>query len=168
MANIHLHRKSGFTIVELLIVIVVIGILAAITIVAYNGVQERARYTNARSDLRSVHAALQAYHATNGSYPVTGTTTAANWRYSCSTGMANFIIGLSTVAANAPQAPCRDVSVNNDTWLYGSDGVGYKLIHIRPAFSSAVMNSIPTEMRDWRWGSASGTWGYWTSDWASI
>lgn len=35
--------KSGFTIVELLIVIVVIGILAAITIVAYNGIQQRAR-----------------------------------------------------------------------------------------------------------------------------
>ncbi len=41
--------KSGFTIVELLIVIVVIGILAAITIVAYNGIQERARVSVAKS-----------------------------------------------------------------------------------------------------------------------
>lgn len=37
------RKQTGFTIVELLIVIVVIGILAAITIVAYNGIQERAR-----------------------------------------------------------------------------------------------------------------------------
>jgi prepilin-type N-terminal cleavage/methylation domain-containing protein len=36
------QKQRGFTIVELLIVIVVIGILAAITIVAYNGVQTRA------------------------------------------------------------------------------------------------------------------------------
>lgn len=40
-------RRDGFTIVELLIVIVVIGILAAITIVAFNGVQERARVASA-------------------------------------------------------------------------------------------------------------------------
>jgi prepilin-type N-terminal cleavage/methylation domain-containing protein len=37
------EKQTGFTIVELLIVIVVIGILAAITIVAYNGIQDRAR-----------------------------------------------------------------------------------------------------------------------------
>lgn len=42
---------TGFTIVELLIVIVVIGILAAITIVAFNGVQNRARNTSVQSDV---------------------------------------------------------------------------------------------------------------------
>ncbi len=39
------ERRSGFTIVELLIVIVVIGILAAIVIVAFQGVQEKAKTT---------------------------------------------------------------------------------------------------------------------------
>lgn len=43
----HTRRQSGFTIVELLIVIVVIGILAAITIVAYNGIQDHARMATA-------------------------------------------------------------------------------------------------------------------------
>lgn len=46
-------NKNGFTIVELLIVIVVIGILAAITLVAYNGIQARANDTAIKSDLRN-------------------------------------------------------------------------------------------------------------------
>ena len=41
-----MRKNVGFTIVELLIVIVVIGILAAITIVAYNGIQDRAKSSN--------------------------------------------------------------------------------------------------------------------------
>jgi len=56
--------KSGFTIVELLIVIVVIGILAAITIVAYNGIQVRARnnakMSSASADLRALSGYITA------------------------------------------------------------------------------------------------------------
>lgn len=51
--------KSGFTIVELLIVIVVIGILAAITIVAYNGIQERAKVQKANADLNALVKAIK-------------------------------------------------------------------------------------------------------------
>lgn len=52
---------AGFTIVELLIVIVVIGILAAITIVAYNGVQERARVSSVTSALGQANRKLAVY-----------------------------------------------------------------------------------------------------------
>lgn len=53
-----MRRRSGFTIVELLIVIVVIGILAAISIAAYNGIQERARVNSAKSDMAMLQKAI--------------------------------------------------------------------------------------------------------------
>lgn len=66
-----IKNQKGFTIVELLIVIVVIGILAAITIVAYNGVQQRARNTQVITGTDVYYNALRSYHAVNGSYPST-------------------------------------------------------------------------------------------------
>jgi len=62
-------RREGFTIVELLIVIVVIGILAAITIVAYNGIQQRGRDAQRESDISTIVKALEMYFAENGSFP---------------------------------------------------------------------------------------------------
>lgn len=61
--------QRGFTIVELLIVIVVIGILATIVIVAYNGIQQRARIAVLQSDLSSAVKTLGIDNGTNGSYP---------------------------------------------------------------------------------------------------
>ena len=52
-------RQQGFTLVELLVVIVVISILASVTTVAYNGAQDRARQTKAAADIRNIVAAIQ-------------------------------------------------------------------------------------------------------------
>ena len=64
------RKQSGFTIVELLIVIVVIGILAAITIVAYNSVQTRARDNIRKSDIAQLAKARESFYAVNGNYPM--------------------------------------------------------------------------------------------------
>lgn len=65
-------KQTGFTIVELLIVIVVIGILAAITIVAYTGVQGSARDAERKSDIAAAQKALEMYYTEKGTYPKQG------------------------------------------------------------------------------------------------
>lgn len=64
------HGSVGFTIVELLIVVVVIGVLAAISLVAYNGMQNRAHDTKRRADLMQVRKAIEAQYVVTGQYPL--------------------------------------------------------------------------------------------------
>jgi len=75
MSTLSSHTKrTGFTIVELLIVIVVIGILATITIVAYNGISNRAKVASAQNDLSSAAKSLEQYRvtiSTTDKYPAT-------------------------------------------------------------------------------------------------
>lgn len=63
------QKQKGFTIVELLIVIVVIAILAAISIVAYNGIQERARDSQRVQDVKTIAKALEIYYLDNNTFP---------------------------------------------------------------------------------------------------
>lgn len=69
--------QKGFTIVELLIVIVIIGILAAIVIVAYNGITNSAKEAAAENDLANIAKKLEIYRIEQGRFP-TSTTEMAN------------------------------------------------------------------------------------------
>ncbi|MEK7621152.1 MAG: prepilin-type N-terminal cleavage/methylation domain-containing protein [Patescibacteria group bacterium] len=70
-----MNRKQGFTIVELLIVIVIIGILASLIIVAYNGIQQRAQSAKRKADTGVMMKWLELYYADNGTYPASNSGT---------------------------------------------------------------------------------------------
>lgn len=66
MSNMRNNKGYGFTIVELLIVIVVIAILAAISMVTYSGIQDRAKLAQQTTDVDKVGRAIQLWSAENG------------------------------------------------------------------------------------------------------
>lgn len=116
----------GFTIVELLIVIVVIGILAAITIVAYNGVQQRGRDAARSSAVKNIKTALELYKADVGNYPsCVGISDhqACTDINSTTSGLASILIPkyVSSIP-NDPSYPTKTIQYARNT-----DGIGYAL-----------------------------------------
>lgn len=67
--------KSGFTLVELLIVIIIIAILAGMTLITYRGAQARARDDRRKTDTLNLTKALELYYADNNAYPISSGTT---------------------------------------------------------------------------------------------
>lgn len=97
-------RARGFTIVELLIVVVVIAILAAITIVSYQGITARANDAAVQNDLSAFAKRIQLYAVENyGTYP---TTTAV----------------LSTLELRASRQSYETNEVNRGNLTYCTDG----------------------------------------------
>ncbi len=153
-------KKQGFTIVELLIVIVVLGILAAITIVAYNGVQAKAKYAREQSDMSAINEQILVYYATNGQYPSTGGTGAwQGWSQA-----PNFIPGIvPAIASFTPQMPTDPAAENS--YLYTSTGTDYKLIRYSPIAGLPTVERTNNNLADpvRAPANANGAWGYWSS-----
>lgn len=144
-------KHKGFTIVELLIVIVVIGILAAIVIVAFNGIQSRARTALVQSDIRNVNSLILAFHAINGRYPVTSTTPIAGGNTStvtytdpgCSVGTprADWVPELSQTLPKSDNNTNKGVGDRGGCYMYQSDGTSY-ILSAWNMLSSPQSNSL--------------------------
>ena len=63
--------QSGFTLIEIMLVVVIIGILMTVVVVKLGGRQEEARITAAQADIRAYSQALDLYELDNGFYPTT-------------------------------------------------------------------------------------------------
>lgn len=111
--------RSGFTIVELLIVVVVIAILASITVVAYNGIQNQARASSLSQAIKTVDKAIR--------LKATDDTISTWWLDNTLTGTANPTIdslisttNLKNYLQTVPTVPGTSLS-----WRYDNDGETY-------------------------------------------
>lgn len=112
---------KGFTIVELLIVIVVIAILAAISIVAYNGIQQRSHTTSSKTAAENLAKKVEAFNAVNSVYPTSNTaalmTTALN-------ALSDSSLTGSGITIGTPTATTADSVVQLRTCAAGAQTAG--------------------------------------------
>lgn len=139
-------NKQGFTIVELLIVVVVIAILATITVVAFTGVQNRAKNQQTVSAVRTYYAALASYGVKNSGLPsaraclgpssfydsnpcyVGGST--YNWSDTLNTALAEIINGQPATAAGVVSGSgitASGIFYDNQSGSGGSGYIGFPI-----------------------------------------
>lgn len=124
------RRQSGFTLIEIMVVVVIIAVLATIIMPNIVGRAEDARVAKAKTDIRTLDSALAMYRLDNGNYPSTnqglealikkpsGNPPAPNWRAR----------GYIKVLANDPWGhPVQYLSPGAhgayDLWSNGPDGI---------------------------------------------
>ena len=116
----------GFTLVELLIVIVVIGILALIVITTYSGIQAKARNAKRQTDIQSLQTQVEAFFSQNSYYPSLTDMNNASWRAT----------NMKSLDANALVDPSSTCNPSTASCLVSAPVTG--------SYSYAVTNSSGT------------------------
>lgn len=122
-SNIKHESDSGFTIVELLVVIVVIGILATITIVSYTGISRKAISASLQNDLDNVSKQLKLFQVDNSNYPATIST-------NCSTNptnTTNLCLKLSTGNSYIGYSASNQSNPQTFYLVVGNNSINYKI-----------------------------------------
>ena len=112
-------KEKGFTLVELLIVISIIGVLATLLMANFIGIRQRARDAQRKADLRQIQSALEIYRSDQGAYP----TTIPN----CSSSIKSPDCNTSVYIQTVPSDPMGSSYYNNGAYYFQSNGTTYTL-----------------------------------------
>ena len=115
-----LKKQKGFTLVELLIVIIIIGILATLVIVTFTGVQAKARDSKRQTDINAIDSHVEAFYAQYGFYPSLADLQSATF-------LSTFMKGFDPAALTDPKGGAIAATAAANAYGYtasGSDSAG--------------------------------------------
>lgn len=157
-------QQAGFTLIEILVVIAIMGILSSIMFVTLNQARSKGRDAKRKSDIAQVQKALELYANDNsGSYP---STSGSWWGVSAlggshtTSGANAYIPNLTPTYVSVLPTDPRGITTEWSGYLYRSDGVSYKLLlhDIGPeSFPSAGQPFYDPVRPTWAWMVCAGT-----------
>lgn len=142
-----INTQSGFTLVELLIVIAIIGILSTLLMTNFIGVRQRARDAQRKSDVRQIQSALELYRADNGSYPAPVGSNGLST--TCPTPQA-FTNSGTTYMTQIPCDPLGTTYYHSGNYFYKQTTNGYEL-------GACLENTADTDYYSGSFDGADGT-----------
>ena len=141
-----LQAERGFTIVELLIVIVVIGILAAITIVSYNGITARANTNSAKANATAFLKKAEIYAADAGTnrYPITAAEVQGagdgDKSYYIATSLTINYLGGTDLTSSNPTSTIRVLKCSEDVETDQGDIDGTNIVGLKAMYFDYTNN----------------------------
>ena len=128
----HAAKQTGFTLVELLVVIVVVAILASISVVSYTGMQNRAKTSAGEQLAAQVVNKAQAFHTFQSVHPAAGANSAAT--------IANFNAVDEARLTDNVQFVSGTLSALNASTAQGGKAVHYRACGTTPNFTGAAVS----------------------------